>query len=162
MNKRKAMILAVLTCSLISASSQYIDNFDGTGTIDFKQHDGIASVFVDATSDKLGIWWALIHHKVTGINMNQLMKPGYKLRVEARVRSSHALKRVNLNLNHQRTTDYHANLMEYDIADTTNWHTISMTAHSFEVRPTDTVAVQLALIDWGFRKYRLDLDYLKV
>ena len=163
-------------CSLFSASSQYIDNFDGTGTpegwtfrtgdgtatIDFKQHDGIASVYVDATSDKLGIWWALIHHKVTGIDMNQLMKPGYKLRVEARVRTSHARKRINLCFNHQRTTDYHANLMEYDIPDTTNWHTISMTGSSFETRPTDTVSVQLALIDWGFKKYRLDLDYLKV
>lgn len=163
-------------CSLLSASSQYIDNFDGTGTpegwtfrtgdgtatIDFKQHDGIASVYVDATSDKLGIWWALIHHKVTGIDLNQLMKPGYKLRVEARVRTSHARKRINLCFNHQRTTDYHANLMEYDIPDTTNWHTISMTGSSFETRPTDTVAVQLALIDWGFKKYRLDVDYLKV
>jgi len=176
MNKRKAIILAVLMCSLVSASSQYIDNFDGTGTpegwtfrtgdgtatIDFKKHDGIASIYIDATSDKLGIWWALIHHEVTGIDMNQLMKPGYKLRVEARVRSSHALKRINLNLNHQRTTDYHANLMEYDIADTTNWHIISMTGGSFETRPTDTVGVQLALIDWGFKKYRLDIDYLKV
>ena len=163
-------------CSAVSATSQYIDNFDGTGipegwsfrtgdgtaTMDFKQHNGIASVYVDATSDKLGIWWALIHHKVTGIDMNKLMKPGYKLRVEARVRSSHAFKRVNLSLNHQRTTDYHSNLMEYDIPDTTNWHTISMTAVSFETRPTDTVAVQLALMDWGFKKYRLDIDYLKV
>jgi hypothetical protein len=176
MNKRKAIILAVFMCSLFSASSQYIDNFDGTGTpegwtfrtgdgtatIDFKQHDGIASVYVNATSDKLGIWWALIHHKVTGIDMNQLMKPGYKLRVGARVRTSHARKRINLCFNHQRTTDYHANLMEYDIPDTTDWHTISMTGSSFETRPTDTVAVQLALIDWGFKKYRLDLDYLKV
>lgn len=176
MIKRKVLILAVLMCSAVSATSQYIDNFDGTGipegwsfrtgdgtaTMDFKQHNGIASVYVDATSDKLGIWWALIHHKVTGIDMNKLMKPGYKLRVEARVRSSHAFKRVNLSLNHQRTTDYHSNLMEYDIPDTTNWHTISMTAVSFETRPTDTVAVQLALMDWGFKKYRLDIDYLKV
>jgi hypothetical protein len=176
MIKGKAVIVIALMCSLFSATSQYIDNFDGIGTpegwrfrtgdgtaaIDFKQHNGIASVYIDATSDKLGIWWAIIHHKVSGIDMNQLMKPGYKLRVEARVRASHALKRINLCFNHQRTTDYHANLMEYDIPDTTNWHTISMTAHSFETQIGDTIAVQLALIDWGLKKYRLDLDYLKV
>lgn len=63
MIKRKVLILAVLMCSAVSATSQYIDNFDGTGipegwsfrtgdgtaTMDFKQHNGIASVYVDAT-----------------------------------------------------------------------------------------------------------------
>jgi hypothetical protein len=176
MNKRGTTILVILMCFLFRASSQYIDDFNGTGTpagwtfrtgdgsatMDFKQHVGIGSVYIDATKDTLGIWWAIIRHKVTGIDMKQLMKPGYKLRVEAKVRASHAPKRINLSFNHQRTTDWHANLMEYDIPDTTNWHTISMTAHTFETIISDTIAVQLALMDWGLKKYRLDIDYLKV
>jgi hypothetical protein len=52
--------------------------------------------------------------------------------------------------------------MEYDIPDTTNWHTISMTTHNFDARPDDTVYAQLALMDWGFEKYRVDIDYYKV
>ncbi len=175
----KKIIVSILLLLIIPVSpvlAQYIDNFDGNGTpdgwsfrtgdgtasIDFKQQNGIASIYVDATHDSLGIWWALIHHKADGIDMKQLVKPGYRLRVEARIRVSHAPRRVNLCVNHQRTTDYHANLMEYDIADTSNWHTISMTARSFETKLGDTVAAQLALMDWGFRKYRVDLDYFKV
>ena len=34
---------------------------DGTATMDFRQGgEGYASIFVDATHDKRGIWWALI------------------------------------------------------------------------------------------------------
>jgi len=174
--KRIVSFLSLLILSFSPASAQYIDNFDGNGTpdgwsfrtgdgtasIDFKQQNGIATIYVDATHDSLGIWWALIHHKANGIDMKQLVKPGYRLRVEARIRVSRAPRRVNLCVNHQRTTDYHANLMEYDIADTSNWHTISMTARSFETALGDTVAAQLALMDWGFKKYRVDLDYFKV
>ena len=176
MNKLIVSFLSLLILSLSPVSAQYIDNFDGKGTpdgwsfrtgdgtasIDFRQQNGIATIYVDATHDSLGIWWALIHHKANGIDMKQLVKPGYRLRVEARIRVSHAPRRVNLCVNHQRTTDYHANLMEYDIADTSNWHTISMIASSFETALGDTVAAQLALMDWGFKKYRVDLDYFKV
>lgn len=176
MNLQKAFILAALIFSLTGVSAQFIDNFDGTGTpkgwtfftgdgtakVDFKQRHGIASLYVDATSDKLGIWWAVIHHKLPGIDLKKLMKPEYKLRIETRIRVSHAPRRVNLNLNHQRTTNFHINLMEFDIPDTVNWHTISMTASSFETRMGDTVASQLALMDWGLKKYRVDLDYFKV
>jgi hypothetical protein len=52
--------------------------------------------------------------------------------------------------------------MEFDIPDTTNWHTISMTAHGFDAVPGDSVYGQLALMDWGLEKYRVDLDYFKV
>jgi hypothetical protein len=37
-----------------------------------------------------------------------------------------------------------------------------MTARDFETRIGDTVAVQLAMMDWGLSKYRLDIDYIKV
>ena len=75
---------------------------------------------------------------------------------------SHAPRRVNLHLNTQRTTDFHSHLMEYDIPDTDRWHTISMTTRGFDAVPGDTVFGQLALMDWGYDRYRVDLDYFKV
>jgi hypothetical protein len=168
-------ILIALVCAL-PTSAQYIDEFNGTGTptgwvfitgdgqatIDFKQKNGIASLYVDATKDKLGIWWALTRHRITGLDMKKLVKPEYELRVEARIRVSHAPRRVNLHVNHQRTTDFHSHLMEFDIADTVNWHTISMTTRDFETRPGDSINAHLALMDWGLGKYRVDFEYFKV
>ncbi len=52
--------------------------------------------------------------------------------------------------------------MEYDIPDTSEWHTISMTTKNFDARPGDTVYVQLAMMDWGLDKYSVDIDYIKV
>jgi hypothetical protein len=176
MHLQKGFILIALIFSLLNASAQFIDNFDGTGMpkgwsfntgdgtakIGFKQHNGIASIYVDATHDKLGIWWALIRRTLPGIDIKKLSNPTYVLRIETRIRVSHAPRRVNLHVNNQRTTDFHSNLMEFDISDTAGWHTISMTARDFETRIGDTVACQLALMDWGLQKYRIDLDYFKV
>ena len=85
-----------------------------------------------------------------------------ELRIEARIRVSHAPRRVNLHLNTQRTTDFHSHLMEFDIPDSETWHTISMTTRDFPAVPGDTVFGQMALIDWGLEKYRVDVDYFKV
>jgi hypothetical protein len=52
--------------------------------------------------------------------------------------------------------------MEFDIPDSVNWHTISMTTHHFDVVPGDSVYGQLALMDWGLDRYRVDIDYFKV
>ncbi len=172
----KSFILSCLVISGFTCSAQFIDNFEGEGspkgwvpntgdgaaTTDFKQTDGIASLYVDATKDKLGIWWALVHHKINGIDMKKLLRPEYELRVEARIRVSHAPRRVNLHFNHQRTTDFHSHLMEFYIPDTTNWHTISMTTKDFETRPGDSISAHLALMDWGLGRYRVDFDYFKV
>ena len=57
---------------------------------------------------------------------------------------------------------FHSHLMEFDIPDTSHWHTISMTTHGFDAVPGDSVYGQLALMDWGLAKYRVDLDYFKV
>ena len=175
MHMQKVFILVTLLVSLLNTSAQFIDNFNGTGTpkgwtfkagdgsatMDFKQHNGMASIYVDATHDTLGIWWALIRHTLPGIDIKKLSNLEYVLRIETRIRVSHAPRRVNLHVNNQRTTDFHSNLMEFDIDDTANWHTISMTARDFETRLGDTVACQLALMDWGLEKYRVDMDYLK-
>ena len=132
--------------------------------MDFRQGGpGYSSIFVDGTTDKRGIWWALVERKVSDkMNLSLMQKPGHEFRIEARVRSSHAPRRVNLQILTQRTTDYHSHLMEYDIPDTGNWHTISMTTHGFDAKPGDTIFGHMALMDWGLEKYRLDVDYIRV
>jgi hypothetical protein len=166
------------------ASAQFVDNFeaakitadpaaqkgwasfagDGKATISFQRGGkGYASIDVDATRDRRGIWWAVIKRKVSGqMDLQLLQDPNYELRIEARIRLSHAPRRVNLSLNTQRTTDFHTNLMEFDIPDTDTWHTISFTTREFPAVPGDTVYGQLALIDWGLERYRVDVDYFKV
>jgi hypothetical protein len=124
---------------------------------------GYASISVDASKDKRGIWWALIRRYVSGsMNLNLLKNPHWQLRVEARIRTSHAPRRVNLHLNTQRTTDFHSHLMEFDLPDTLQWHTISMTTRGFDAAPGDSVYGQFALMDWGLERYRVDIDYFKV
>lgn len=137
---------------------------DGSAVMDFStSRKGYASINVDATKDKRGIWWALIKRRVSkDMDLSLLRDPHFALRMEARIKISDAPKRVNLHLNTQRTTDFHSHLMEFDIPDTTNWHTISMTTHGFDALPGDTVYGQLAIMDWGFEKYRVDIDYFKV
>jgi hypothetical protein len=176
--------LPLVLFPFLQASAQYVENFDGpsvkldpegitgwrvlagdgTATMDLRQGgQGYASVLVDATTDKRGIWWALIEHKVSDqVDLRRMQKSGYEFRIEARVRSSHAPRRINLQVATERSTDDDANLMEYDIPDADTWHTFSMTTHHFDAKPGDTVFGHLALMDWGLQKYRLDIDYVKV
>ncbi len=190
-SSKKSIVFIILMFLIYShASAQFIDDFgvshavhndtaiakdpraidgwafftgDGEATMDFQQGDGFASILVDATRDKRNIWWALIKRRVSAdLDLNLLKKPSYEFRIEARIRISHAPRRVNLSLNTQRTVNFHTHLMEFDIPDTTNWHTISMTTRDFEAEPGDMVFGQLALMDWGLGKYRVDVDYMKV
>jgi len=137
---------------------------DGEATIDLvATEDGYASILVDATRDRRNIWWALIKHRVSEqMDLERLARPGWELRVEVRIRTGHAPRRVNLHVNTQRTTDYHSHLMEFDIPDAETWHTISMTTRDFAVEPGDTVFAQMALMDWGLGRYRVDIDSFKV
>jgi hypothetical protein len=137
---------------------------EGLAVMDFRQGgDGFASIWVNATRDRRNVWWAFIIRRVSeGMDLSLLNKPGYALRIEARVRSSHAPRRINLHLNTQKTIDFHSHLMEFDIPDTENWHTVSMTTRDFEAAPGDTVNAQMALMDWGLGSYRLDVDYFRV
>ena len=168
------LLLSALVCG--SASAQFIDRFDdlslegwtfftgdGEATMDFRPSNGYASIFVDATQDQRNIWWALVKREVSeALDLSRLREPGYELRIEARIRVSHAPRRVNLHLNTQKTVDFHTHLMEFDIPDTLSWHTISMTTRHFEAEPGDIVNGQLALMDWGGAAYRVDIDYFKV
>jgi len=166
------------------AHPQFIDNFDGptvaldpegnhgwlflagdgTATMDLRQGGkGYASVFVDGTTDKRGIWWALIERKLNGkLDLSLLQTPNYEVRIETRVRSSHAPRRINLQLATQRTTDDYSQLMEYDIPTANTWYTFSLTTNHFDAVPGDSVIAHLALMDWGLEKYQLDIDYIKV
>lgn len=135
---------------------------DGEAAMTMTQEDGFARVEVDATKDRLGIWWAMIRRRVSGnMDLTKMTQPGHELRIEARIRVSDAPKRVNLHFNTQRTTDFHSHLMEFDIAESNTWQTISMTTHGFDARPGDDVFAQMALMDWGLGKYHVDVDYLE-
>ena len=129
-------------------NAQFIDNFDrdtllmdntcingwndftgdGNAVMSFSQSvEGYASACVDAVRDKRGIWWEFIKRRISGnIDLRRLSEPYHELRIEARVRVGDAPKRINLSLNTNRTTDFHSNLMEFDIPDTSGWHTVSM------------------------------------
>ena len=178
--RRCALLLFAAFVHAVPTSAQFFDGFDniklgpengwffkagdGTASMDFRQGGpGYSSIFVDGTTDKRGIWWALVERKVSDkMDLSLMQKPGHEFRIEARVRSSHAPRRVNLQILTQRTTDYDSHLMEYDVPDTGNWHTISMTTHGFDAKPGDTIFGHMALMDWGLEKYRLDVDYIRV
>jgi hypothetical protein len=122
---------------------------DGEATVNVTAADGIGTVTVDAREDQRGIWWAMVRRSVSSrIDDDALVRPDRELRVEARVRTDAAPRRINLHFNHSRTTDFHSHLMEYDLADS-GWHTVSFTTKGFDARSSDEVFVQLAMVDWG-------------
>ena len=178
-------MLIALGWSMVSPSSaQFLDDFtgasltvdprgvegwtfftgDGKATMTFSASaTGYASICVDASRDTRGIWWALIKRRVSQVlDLGLLRRRNHALRIEARIRSSNAPRRVNLHLNTQRTKNFHMHLMEFDIPDTVQWHTISMTTKDFDAVPGDSVYGQLALMDWGSGRYRVDVDYFRV
>jgi hypothetical protein len=168
-SRLRVLVWVVAVTAAAGANAQFLDTFDdrelsidpsgvegwsfftgdGKATMDFRATgEGHAAIVVDATKDERNIWWALIKHKVSGdMDLELLGRPGWELRVEARIRTSHAPRRVNLHLNTQRTTDFHSHLIEFDIPDAESWHTISMTTHDFPVESGDTIFAQMALMD---------------
>lgn len=167
------MIFAIAATSPCRA--QFLDSFeekkiagwffytgDGSATMEFVPQDGFARIQVDGSQDKYNVWWAIIKRDVSSVlNVQKLQDPAYELRVEARVRGSHAPRRVNFMINTQRTTNFHEHLREYDLPDTTGWHTISMTTRNFDVKPGDNIFVQLGVTDWGPGQYHVDVDYYR-
>ncbi|WP_127023998.1 hypothetical protein [Rheinheimera mangrovi] len=135
---------------------------DGEAQLTFIPMDGFARMQVDATKDQHNIYWTIIKRDVApSLDMEKLKSPDYELRVEARVRASHAPRRVNFMINTQRTTDYHQHLREYDLDQTTDWQVISMTTRNLDAVPGDQVNVQLGVTDWGPSQYHLDVDYYR-
>lgn len=176
---RPLLVLAVVWMGAVGAqpaAGQFVETFaddeidswktqtgDGAATVEVAAVDGHALLTVDATEDRHNIWWAVLQRDVSAaLDLERVQEPTTELRVTARLRVGHAPRRVNLSLNTQRTTNFHRHLMEFDVPDTTGWHTISMTTDGFDARPGDTVNAQLALIDWGPRQYQAGVDSFAV
>jgi len=171
--KLKIFLLVLITSGM--CHSQFLDSFDkekiegwfyftgdGAATMNFVQMNGYARILVDATKDKHNVWWAIIKRDVTSfLDLNKLRDNAFQLLVEAKVRVSEAPRRLNFMVNTNRTTNFHTDLMEYDIQDTNNWHIISMTTKKFNALPGDTIYVQLDVTDWGLGKYYVDVDYYR-
>ena len=135
---------------------------DGNAKMDFVQKDGFARIIVDATKDKDNVYWTLIKRDVTKyLDLRKFKDPYYQLRVEAKVRLHNAPRRLNMMVNTNRTTNFHIDLMEFDIPDTTKWHIISMTTKKFDAHPGDSIYVQLCATDYGLGKYYVDVDYYR-
>jgi hypothetical protein len=172
-NKLKIFLFLLIASGICQA--QFLDSFnkkkiegwffftgDGAATMDFVQKDGYARILVDATKDRDNVYWTLIKRDVTAfLDLSKLKDTSFQLRVEARVRVHNAPRRVNMMVNTQRTMNYHIDLMEFDIPDTSDWHTISMTTKKFDAVPGDTVYVQLCVTDYGLGTYYIDLDYYR-
>lgn len=169
-------ILVVGLLALVPLShADFRDEFDGPPFVDWQlltgdgnvqlrlePMDGFARIHVDATQDQHNIWWAIIKRDVAAhLDLEKLKDPAYELRVEARIRPSHAPRRVNFMINTQRTTDFHEHLREYDLASTSEWHVISMTTRNLDVQPGDQLNVQLGITDWGPDQYHVDIDYYR-
>lgn len=171
----RLLLLVSLLPLAVASRAQFRDDFDrpaiegwftmtgdGNARAALVPQDGFARLSIDATADRHGVWWSLIKRDVTAaLDLAKLKDPAYELRVEARVRSSHAPRRVNFMLNTQRTTDYHEHLREYEIPDTDGWHVISLTTRDFDAGPGDTVFVQLCATDFGPDTYHVDVDYYR-
>ncbi|WP_341937313.1 hypothetical protein [Marinimicrobium sp. C2-29] len=172
----RGLLFGALCALALAANAQFVDHFegdsideqwgsftgDGDASLEFIPRGGFARMEMDASDDRHNVWWSIIKRNVAGdLDLEKLQDPDYELRVEARIRVSHAPKRVNFMINTQRTTDFHQHLREYDIPDSDGWHVISMTTRDLDVAPGDALNVQLSATDWGPDQYHLDVDYYR-
>ncbi len=170
----RKIFLLFLVISAVSYA-QFLDSFDknriegwfyftgdGSAEMDFVQKNGYATIVVDGTKDKYNVYWTIIKRDITSfLDMNKFLDTANQLRVEAKVRLHNAPRRLNIMVNTNRTTNFHIDLMEFDIPDTTGWHIISMTTKKLDARPGDSVYVQLDVTDYGLGIYNVDVDYYK-
>lgn len=173
--KKKLQIFFLILVASSVCYAQFLDNFnrekiegwffftgDGNVTMDFLQRNGYATIFINGTKDRDNVYWTIIKRDVTPfLDLNKFKDPSFQLRVEAKIRVHNAPRRLNMMVNTQRTTNFHIDLMEFDIPDTTDWHIISMTTNKFDAVPGDTVYVQLDVTDYGLGKYYIDVDYYR-
>ena len=139
----------------------YTGSGEATGSFAIRNGRGVMEV--DGRRDRRNIYWVIVKHDITGaIDVNTLLKPGHVLRMEAKVRISDAPRRVHFQLNTNRTTDYDANLREFDLPDT-NWHVISWTRTPAEMdlQAGDRVAVTFGMTDMGRAVYRTEFQYIR-
>lgn len=135
---------------------------DGIVFAEVRQHRAACSLIVDATKDANNIWWALMQTTLhQDFDMNQLQQHGHELRISARVRPSHAPRRVNMRIRAALQCDDGSHLKEYDL-DSTGWHVISLTTRQFRPSLGDAVIGHIAMMDWGRQKYSLDVEDFQV
>ena len=130
-------------------------------TVTLTGRNGIGIFRIDATNDRRNIWWAVMNHEITDhIDRSLLGRSDKAIRIEAKVRLPKP-RRFNMSLNYTGTTDYHADLAEFDIDDS-DWHVVSYTDKEFGAKPTDRVFVQLAVMDAGREVITVELEYIRV
>lgn len=117
---------------------------------------------VDATQEPYNVWWATVKRSIPFKPNTPQDYSQKKLWIEAKVKPSHAIRRLNMRLYNQRTTDHHEYLKEFDLSDTVNWHTIRFSPAGLRYLPGDQLTCHLALIDWGNQKFHLDIKDVKV
>ncbi len=172
--KRNLIILLLSLLTSVIGKAQFVDHFngkeieewffftgDGAATMEFLQRDDYATIYVDATKDKHNIYWTIIKRNIASfLDLKKLKDPDFELRVEARVRIHNPPRRLNFMVNTQRTTNFHKDLMEFDLQDT-SWHVISMTTNELDAVPGDSLYVQLGVTDFGLDIYEVDIDYYR-
>ncbi|WP_221030397.1 hypothetical protein [Actomonas aquatica] len=135
---------------------------DGDAKLELVPMDGFLRMKIDATAAPEVVWYSFIKRDVTdSLDLAKLANPAYELRVEARVRTHVAPRRVNFMLNTSRTTNYHEHLREYDIGTANEWQVISFLTDSFDAKPGDQVFVQFCATDFGPDTYEVDVDYYR-
>lgn len=135
---------------------------DGTGIFTQRIQNGAATLRLDARQDKRNIWYAFIHRDASGpLNLKNLGRPGYGLRITARVKPSHGPRRVNLYLKSLASDDEF--LREFDLPVANQWYEISMTTGTFRHEAGRPLLGQVSFMDWGNTGvYELAVDYLQV
>lgn len=185
----KLKIISLFITALISSAgilksySQYFEPFEyqethfaennlpgwftmtGDGEVVFYQRFNGSSAFlkVDPLQDKQNIWYAFMHQDIAEyLDIEKLKQPDYQLRMEVRVRTSHAPRRINMyvfELDKGQRTGY---LREFDIARSGEWTTLSMTTDNINPDEGNPVMVQVSLMDWGISEIvSLEVDYIK-
>jgi hypothetical protein len=135
---------------------------DGEAEVDFQKHDGYARMVVDARRDRYNIWWAVVRTRVDkSLQLSANPVTDHELLIEARVRVSHAPRRINLHLSTTGTSHYD-HLREYDIPVAGVWHEVSMTTDEFPLQPGEPIFAQVAMMDWGRELHHTDIEYLRV
>jgi hypothetical protein len=136
----------------------------GEATVKLFNKNGHGVMEVDGRPDRRNIYWAIIKHDVSkGIDVGELLRPGKAIRMTAKVRISDAPRRVHFQLNTNRTTDYDANLREFDLPDT-NWHVLTWTrtaGNDLDLKFGDRVAVTFGMTDMGRAVYKCEFEYIK-
>ncbi len=172
------LICTVFFSQTPTIKAQFLETFQGETSVEWisftgsgeavsslERKDSWLQFKVDATDDTQNVWWAIVQTTLTDqLDLEPFADPesDYGLRMEARVRVSHAPRRFNMQLRTDRYEGNYAGLMEFDIPDKDRWHTVSMTLEHLDIRPGDRITPHLAMMDWGPFIYTMEIDYVKV